>query len=197
MKYRGINSTIIIILSLLVFCFFNCDFTPYQGTATISLDLGKFTDSSSALGLGKLPTNANITSFTITISGNDIDKVFLMDKDTKVLAEKEGSPKIAVHNFKKGKAVYLSGYKFTPQNTRLLHRALYWVAGRQGDFGPWTCSNIYTDCAYYPKSKKLIIINSSDKHQETKVFDSNGGSISVSMEPHGIEIINVETQESK
>ena len=115
----------------------------------------------------------------------------MVDKDTNVLVDKDGSVRIAVHSFKKGRAIYLSGYKFTPQNTRLLHRALYWAADCQSDFGPWTCSNIHTECAYYPKSKKLVVINSSDKHQETKVFDSNGNSIDVSMEPHGIEIIDV------
>jgi beta-D-galactosyl-(1->4)-L-rhamnose phosphorylase len=123
--------------------------------------------------------------------GNDIDKVFLADKDTKVLAEKDGSPKVALHNFKKGRAVYLSGYKFTPQNTRLLQRALFWSAGREGDFGPWTCSNIYADCAYYPKGKKLVVINSSDKSEKTEVFDSGGKSINVSLEPYGIKIMDL------
>jgi hypothetical protein len=96
-----------------------------------------------------------------------------------------------LHNFKKGKAVYLSGYKFAPQNTRLLHRALFWAAGREGDFDPWTCSNIYTDCAYYPKGKKLVIMNSSDKSEKTKVFDSSGKPINVSLEPHGIKITDL------
>jgi beta-D-galactosyl-(1->4)-L-rhamnose phosphorylase len=123
--------------------------------------------------------------------GNDIDKVFVVDKDTKVLAAREGSPKIAVHNFKRGKSIYLSGYKFTPANTRFLHRALYWAAGRDGDFGPWICSNIYTDCAYYPKGKKLVVINSSDKREKTKIFDSGGKTINVSLEPHGIKIMDV------
>jgi beta-D-galactosyl-(1->4)-L-rhamnose phosphorylase len=123
--------------------------------------------------------------------GNDIDRVFVVDKDTNVLVDKDGSVRIAVHSFKKGRAIYLSGYKFTPQNTRLLHRALYWSAGRDGDFGPWICSNIHTECAYYPKSKKLVVINSSDSREETKVLDSNGKSIDVRLKPHGIEIIDV------
>jgi len=123
--------------------------------------------------------------------GNDINKVFVVDKDTKVLAEKEGSPRVAVHNFRKGRSIYLAGYKFTPENTRLLYRTLFWAAGRERDFGPWTCSNIYTDCAYYPKGKKLVVINSSDKSEKTKVFDSSGKSINVSLEPHGIKIMDM------
>jgi beta-D-galactosyl-(1->4)-L-rhamnose phosphorylase len=123
--------------------------------------------------------------------GNDIDNVFVVDKEAEVLAEKDGSPRITVHNFKRGRSIYLSGYKFTPQNTRLLHRALFWTASREGDFGPWTCSNIHTDCAYYPKGKKLVVINSSDKREKTKVFTSGGKSIDIILEPHGIKIMDV------
>ncbi|MGD8786246.1 MAG: lacto-N-biose phosphorylase central domain-containing protein, partial [Phycisphaerales bacterium] len=123
--------------------------------------------------------------------GKDIDNIFLLSKDVKVLIDKEDSPRIATNNYNKGRAIYLSGYKFTPQNTRLLHRALYWAANHESNFTPWTCSNINTECAYYPKNKKLVVINNSDKLEETKVFDSNGKSTNVKIQPHGIEIINL------
>lgn len=159
--------------------------------------LGVDRETSVTLGLSKRKfTQAGLEHFILQNSngdidfGNEIDKVFVVDKDTNVLVDKDGSVRIAVHSFKKGRAIYLSGYKFTPQNTRLLHRALYWAADCQSDFGPWTCSNIHTECAYYPKSKKLVVINSSDNREKTKVFDLNGKSINVSLEPHGIEIID-------
>ncbi len=123
--------------------------------------------------------------------GRDIDNVFVLGKETEVLSEKDGSAKIALNEFGKGKSIYLSGFKFAPANTRLLHRCLYWAAGRQGEFGPWTCSNIRTDCAFYPKNKKLVVISSSDKAEKTKVFDADGKSTNVSLEPHGIKIIDL------
>jgi hypothetical protein len=85
----------------------------------------------------------------------------------------------------------LSGFKFTPTNSRLLHRALFWAADRQNDFGPWTCSNIYTDCAWYPGSRKLVVINSSDKPQDTTIADAGNGSRSIGLTSHGIEIIDL------
>jgi beta-D-galactosyl-(1->4)-L-rhamnose phosphorylase len=123
--------------------------------------------------------------------GDDIDNVYITDKDTQVLTDSGLSPKITLHSFGKGQSVYLSGFKFTPQNTRLLHRCLFWAAGRQSDFGPWTTSNINTDCAYYPKAKKLVVINSSEKTQETKVLDAKGNAIDVSLEPYGIKIMEI------
>ena len=123
--------------------------------------------------------------------GDDINNVYITDKDTQVITDCGLSPKIALHNFGKGQSVYLSGFKFTPQNTRLLHRCLFWAAGRQSDFGPWTTSNINTDCAYYPKEKKLVVINSSEETQQTKILDAKGNSIDVSLEPYGIKIMEI------
>jgi beta-D-galactosyl-(1->4)-L-rhamnose phosphorylase len=115
-----------------------------------------------------------------------------LDGDTQVLAEKDGSPRISARRFGRGRSVYFSGYKFSPQNTRLLHRALYWAAGRESDFGYWTCSNIYTECAYYPKSDRIVVINNSDKKEQTKVFDSDRMPvIDVRLESYGIKIIDL------
>jgi beta-D-galactosyl-(1->4)-L-rhamnose phosphorylase len=124
--------------------------------------------------------------------GEDVDSIFVLDGDTKVLAEKDGSPRISTRRFGRGSSIYFSGYKFSSQNTRLLHRALYWAAGRESDFGYWTCSSIYTECAYYPKSNRVVVINNSDKEEQTKVFDSDRmPAIDVRLEPYGVKIIDL------
>ncbi len=123
--------------------------------------------------------------------GKDVDNIYVIEKDTQVLADRDESPQVSVRQFGKGHATYLSGFKFTPANTRLLHRALCWAAGREADFRPWTCSNVRTDCAYYPKSKKLVVINNSDEPQQTKVFDAEGNTMDVTLKPYGISITTV------
>ncbi|MBN2215695.1 MAG: 1,3-beta-galactosyl-N-acetylhexosamine phosphorylase [Bacteroidales bacterium] len=123
--------------------------------------------------------------------GKDIDQVYVIDQNTSVLSEKSGSPKITVKTFGKGRSVYMSGFRYTPQNTRLLHRSLFWAAGNQEDYMPWTCSNIFTDCAFYPDIRKLVVINSSDNAEKTKVYASGGKVYDVSLESHGIQIIDL------
>ncbi len=122
--------------------------------------------------------------------GTDIDNVFVTDKTTQVLADRNGSPQIALHNFGKGRTVYLSGFKFAPENTRLLHRSLFWSAARESDFQPWTCSNVNTDCAYYPASKKLVVVNSSPKQQTTEVFTPTGEKLKLQLKAYGLRIVN-------
>jgi len=123
--------------------------------------------------------------------GKDIDNIFVLSKDTTVLSEIDGSPKIAINQFGKGQSLYLSGFKFNAENTRLLLRSLYFAAGRQSDFGSWVCSNIHTDCAFYPNTKKLVIINCRDFEERTTVVDGNGKVFDVLLKPHGIEIIDL------
>jgi beta-D-galactosyl-(1->4)-L-rhamnose phosphorylase len=123
--------------------------------------------------------------------GNDVDNIFVSSSATRVLAKRNESPRIATHNVGQGRALYLSGFKYTPQNTRLLHRALYWTASAESDFGAWVCSNLYTECAYYAGSHKLIVINNNHSPQVTRVFDSNKNSIEVGLEPHGMKILDV------
>ncbi len=118
--------------------------------------------------------------------GKDVENIYLVEKDTQVLTDHDNSPQVAVRQFGKGRSVYLSGFKFSPANTRLLHRALCWAAGREADYLPWTCSNIQTDCAYFAKSGKLVVINNSDQPQQTKVFDAQGKPMDIQLAAHGI-----------
>ncbi|MBN1516156.1 1,3-beta-galactosyl-N-acetylhexosamine phosphorylase [Candidatus Sumerlaeota bacterium] len=121
--------------------------------------------------------------------GHDMDKVFVTSEDTQVLAERECSPRIATHSFQAGRSLYLSGFKFTPQNTRLLHRALCWAANQQDVFLRWTCSNVLTDCAYYPAQKTLAVINSSDNAEETTIINDKGEPLNFKLEPHKMKVI--------
>lgn len=122
--------------------------------------------------------------------GKNVDNIYLTNQHTTVLSQEDGSVKIALNSYAKGRSVYYSGFKYTAGNTRLLHRSLFWAAGRPDDFKPWTCSNVSTDCAYYPKTKKLVVISSSDSPEITKVFATDGKAHNVSLEPHGIRIID-------
>ena len=123
--------------------------------------------------------------------GRDADNIFVLDGDTQVLADKGNSPKIAVHAFGKGRGVYFSGHIYSPENARLLHRAIYWAAGREDDFKTWSCSNVYTERAYYPEGGKLVVINNTAEARETCVFDSQGNCIDVSLEPYGVQFITM------
>ena len=42
-------------------------------------------------------------------------------------------------------------------------------AGGEGLSGLYMTDNLYTECAYYPESRKLVIINNSDREQTASI----------------------------
>jgi beta-D-galactosyl-(1->4)-L-rhamnose phosphorylase len=123
--------------------------------------------------------------------GKDVDNIHALDAATEVLSQKDNSPRITARTVGQGRSVYFSGFKFAPPNTRLIHRAIAWAASHEHDFAHWTCSNIETECAWYPASRKVVVINNSGEPQQTEVFDDQKRPHSVTLDPHGIQIIEL------
>lgn len=121
----------------------------------------------------------------------EVDGVYVFGADTQVLLAKGNSPRLATHAFGKGRAVYLSGFKFDYQNTRLIHRALFWAAAQEAGFATWNSTNIRTESAFFAKQKKLVVINNSGEPQKTVVTDAKGKKIDVSIKAHDIAILDV------
>ncbi len=124
--------------------------------------------------------------------GKDVDGIYVFDGDTLVLADRDASPRLTAHAFGRGRAVYLSGFKFNFENTRLLHRALYWAASQDGAWGVWQSSNVKTEATYFAKAGKLVVINNAGEAQQTTVALANGKTArTVSLDAHGIAILDV------
>ncbi|XHR31309.1 MAG: 1,3-beta-galactosyl-N-acetylhexosamine phosphorylase [Chthoniobacteraceae bacterium] len=124
--------------------------------------------------------------------GKEVDGIYALGPSVRVLAEKEGSPRIAVNLPGKGRAVYFSGFKFSPQNTRLLHRALFWAAAKEAQYLAWTSSNVHAECAWFGKKGKLVVINNADKPQETTITLGDGKATQkVRLAAHGIAILDL------
>ena len=124
--------------------------------------------------------------------GKDVDGIYVLGPDTQVLVDWENSPRLATHRFGKGRSVYFSGFKFTPENTRLLHRALYWAAGHEAGWSVWATTNVKTETAYFREAGKLVVINNAGTVEKTVVTLGDGQTTkSVKLEAHGIAILDV------
>ncbi len=122
--------------------------------------------------------------------GPAIDNIYILDKQTDVLAANGKSPMIATRSFGKGRSVYLSGHKFTPENVRLLHRAIFFAAQAESQFETYLCSNVNTECAYYPGHRKLVAINNTDQPQDTQIITKGSKTLSLHLEPYSGQIVD-------
>ena len=102
------------------------------------------------------------------------DFLYLTDGKAKVLlADDDDRPLVTVNEFGKGKGIYLASFQVDDQNTRMLYQLIRY-AGGEGMSGLYMTDNLYTECAYYPESKKLVVINNSDVEQTTTIPTEQG-----------------------
>ncbi len=124
--------------------------------------------------------------------GRDVEGTFVLGADTTVLAERDGTPRLTTRAFGRGRAVYASGFKFTPENTRLLHRALFWAAAQEAAWSVWNTTNVRTECAWFAAEKKLVVINNDGQPQQTVVTLGDGKAKKrVSLKAHDIAILDL------
>lgn len=108
--------------------------------------------------------------------------LYLTDLKTSVIAEewelnsigeKISIPTITIHSYGKGQGIYLSHFSYSLESTGLLMNLMLYGAGLKAE-QEYLCSNILCECAYFPQSHTLVVINQSDTPQSTLVSLPNG-----------------------
>ena len=101
------------------------------------------------------------------------EHLYLTDGQAKVLLAEGENPLVTVKEFGKGKGIYLASFQVNQENTRMLLQLIRY-AGEEGRDGLYMTDNLYTECAYYPESRKLVVINNSEREQTTTVPTESG-----------------------
>ena len=99
--------------------------------------------------------------------------VYLTGEGTKVLLADGENPLLTVNECGKGKGIYLAGFEVNAVNTRLLYQLILYAGGEELD-GLYMTDNLYTECAYYAKSRQLVVINNSEQEQKTSIRTEQG-----------------------
>ena len=100
-----------------------------------------------------------------------------------------GEVKLAANEYGNGRGVYIAGLPYSPQNARLLYRAVYWAANKENEMKKAFSSNPATECNYYPESKKYAVVNNTAKEQKTNFYDVNGNMSELTLAPNRVEWI--------
>lgn len=99
--------------------------------------------------------------------------LYLTDGNARVVAEADGAPAMTINSFGKGTGIYMSHYNISLENTRMLFNLILMAGGEALD-GNYITDNPYTECAYYPASRMLVIINNSGETQTANVKTETG-----------------------
>ncbi len=106
--------------------------------------------------------------------------LYLTDGRAKVYAVEGSTPAVTSNEFGKGKGIYLSDFALSLENTRMLLNIICFASG-EGQGGRYITDNTYTECAYYPESRTLIVLNNSEKEQTTRI-ETDYGTVTVTVE---------------
>lgn len=103
-----------------------------------------------------------------------------------ILVQKEKEVQMAVNEFGKGRAVYISGLPYSFENSRVLYRAVLWSTHSEDELNRWFSTNYNVDVHVYPKNNKYCVVNNTDEPQQTTIYRGDGSSFELALEPNQI-----------
>lgn len=105
---------------------------------------------------------------------------------TEILVEREKEVQLAVNEFGKGRAVYISGLPYSFENSRLLYRSVLWSSHEESRLHHWFSTNFNVEVHAYPANGKFCVVNNTYEPQETLVYKGNGESFSLKLKENEI-----------
>ena len=111
---------------------------------------------------------------------------------TEILLQKEKEVQMAVHEYGKGRGVYISGLPYSFINNRVLHRAILWAAHDEESLHRWFSSNYNVEVHAYVKNGKYCVVNNTYEPQDTTVYTGDGSSFALHLDANEIKWYNME-----
>ena len=93
------------------------------------------------------------------------------------------SIQLASHEFGKGRGVYISGLPYSPENSHLFLRALFYAARKEEELYEWYSDNVSVELHYYPETKKYAVVNNFDEATQAKIYLEKGTEEIIDLEP--------------
>ena len=78
-----------------------------------------------------------------------------------VLVQRDQEVQMAVNDFGRGRAVYLSGLPYSFENNRLLYRSILWSTHDEENLYKWFSSNFNVEVHAYVDSGKYCVVNNT------------------------------------
>ena len=105
--------------------------------------------------------------------GEGTPDVVVTGHRTQVLDAADGQVRLAASHFGAGRTVYATGLPYNADNSRLLHRAIFWAAGAESDFERWAAVDPRVEVATYPGGQ-LLAFNNTLEPVTTQVHTPRG-----------------------
>ncbi len=83
--------------------------------------------------------------------GEGTSRIYAQGKHYQILAQDGEYSQLVVNEYGKGHSVYFAGLPYSPQNCRILLRAIYYAAGMPEEMKHYYVTNVDTEVTVFPK----------------------------------------------
>lgn len=98
--------------------------------------------------------------------------------------------RLVVNEYGKGRSVYFAGLPYSPQNCRILLRAVYYAAHREDEMKKFYVSHVDTELAVFEEKKKIAVINNSKMKRQTDLYIEGELKYHLELEPMEMRWVN-------
>ncbi len=106
---------------------------------------------------------------------------------TDILVQKDKEVQMAVHEYGKGRAVYISGVPYSFENSRMLYRAMLWSTHGEDELHTWFSSNFNVEVHAYVANGKYCVVNNTYEPQDTTVYTTDGNHFDLHLDANEIK----------
>ena len=115
--------------------------------------------------------------------GEGMTRIYAQGDHYQILNMDQKYSRLVVNEYGKGRSVYFAGLPYSPQNCRILLRAIYYAAHREDEMKKYYVTNVETEVAVFEKTGKAAIINNSREPKETEFYVEGVQKCRLSLEP--------------
>ena len=122
--------------------------------------------------------------------GEGKNRIYAQGANYEILDMDGEYSRLIVNSYGKGRSVYFTGLPYSPQNCRILLRAIYYAAHREEEMKKYYVTNVETEVAAFEKAGRVAVINTSKEDQMTDLYIH--GSLKCSLDMKAMEMVWVE-----
>ncbi len=100
-----------------------------------------------------------------------------------------GNVRLAVHEYGKGRAVYLFGLFDSFDAFPLFYKSLPWASHKEADYQKALSSSPSVDCYYYDNTGSYALLNNLGEEEKTIFYDIHGKPTEMTLKGHEIRWI--------
>lgn len=102
--------------------------------------------------------------------GEGKSRIYAQGDSYQILNMDKKYSRLVVNEYGKGRSVYFTGLPYSPQNCRILLRAIYYAAHMEEEMKKYYVTNVDTEVAAFEEVGKVVVINNSKAPKKTDLY---------------------------